>query len=256
MELPFKGQRILITREKNKAAVFAEKIRSLGGEPIQIPLLTIACKDTKDTFYYLKGVKDYSWIFFTSANGVDCFFRLAEHYHIGLNWIRNVKIAVVGKKTANALAKWINDEVDFIPTCFNADTMATEFLQAYPLADNLLLIRGNRSRDVLPKCFTKANKTFASLEVYETHINRHMEPLLKTAIGNSIIDYITFTSPSTVEAFAEMTPIRNKAPCVCIGTTTEQRARELGFCPVLTSSEFTIDGMIQCMLKDLKQKGR
>ena len=80
------------------------------------------------------------------------FFSLLKQYHIGLNWIGNVKIAVVGHKTENALAKWINYEADFIPTVYDADTMAAEFLQEYPIADNLLL----SSRKSFTRCITES----------------------------------------------------------------------------------------------------
>ncbi|WP_077299263.1 uroporphyrinogen-III synthase [Virgibacillus pantothenticus] len=250
MCLPLLGKRILITREQRKAAKFAQKIKGLGGDPVEIPLIYITCKRPPN-HDVIQQLMQYQWIFFTSGNGVDCFFQLLKHECIPLEHLAKLNIAVVGGKTETKLMELTGRLADFIPSSFDADTMADEFLTQYPDANQFLLVRGNLSRDVLPDRFEKRKKTYTNLEVYETHENEQMQLRLQTTLAKTVIDYITFTSPSTVEAFAHMTTARKVAPCICIGTTTEQRAKELGFSPILTAKEFTVDGMIECIKQDV-----
>ncbi|CDQ39422.1 MULTISPECIES: uroporphyrinogen-III synthase [Virgibacillus] len=255
MSFPLQNKRILITREKKKTAAFSEKIKQLGGVPIEIPLLRIECSKTKENHLDFKRLDTFDWILFTSSNGVDCFFQLANYYQVNQDILHTKNIAVVGRKTEETLILY-GRKADFIPSTYNAATMAEEFLTSYPDATSILLVRGNRSRDVLPNRLKAAEKAFTAMEVYETHANYSMKNKLREQLLNSQIDYITFTSPSTVESFVEMTTMDVAATCVCIGSTTKQRAKELGFSSILMPSEYTIDGMIARIQEDIIRKGK
>src|SRR5699024_7856966 len=84
---------------------------------------------------------DFNWIFFTSANGVDCFLNQLEYTH----FLETINIAVFEHKTENALKKY-GVTADFTPTVYNAVAMSEEFLKKHPFANHILLIRGNLSR--------------------------------------------------------------------------------------------------------------
>lgn len=249
------NKRILITREKKQSQIFSEKILRSGGIPIEVPLLKISCKD-KDKIknnYIFNELGRYQWIFFTSANGVDCFFKLINTDIF--NVLASSKIAVVGHKTELALKKH-GFHADFIPTTYNAEVMASEFLAKHPTNRPLLLVRGNRSRTVLPFQFSNYGLTFDLVEVYETSYNLDIKKTLNKYMIEDEIDFITFTSPSTVDAFMKMTAERSfhDKVCVCIGTTTEKRAQEYGFKTTIVPDQFTIEGMIDCMSDHLVMK--
>src|SRR5699024_9561022 len=123
MMISLQNKKILITREKHAAEKFAELITAFEGVPIQTPLLQINC------------------IFITSKNGVDCFFQQ------GIS-IANCRIAAVGPKTTQAIEAY-GYHVEFIPTVYNAETMAQEFLEIYEDSGAVLFVRGNLSRGVL-----------------------------------------------------------------------------------------------------------
>src|SRR5699024_9770084 len=141
-------------------------------------------------------------------------------------------------------------EADFIPSTYNAETMAKEFMSMYPPDQSIMLVRGKRSRPVLVDAFTEEGRMFTSLEVYETTTNYNIKEKFNYVITNESIDFITFTSPSTVEAFVTLVSEsfdRRKDVIVCIGTTTEKRALELGFSTILVPDVFTIEGMLEKM---------
>lgn len=255
MSTSLHGKAVLITREKHQAKEFTEKVLQHGGNPIEVPLLNVSCKDYEANREIFHTLHSYQWLFFTSANGVKCFFQLAKKYQIDTDILKKKQFAVVGHKTGNVLKRF-GFTADFIPSTYNADVMASEFLKNSRKIGPVLLVRGNRSRDVLPIEFMMHGLSFHSLEVYETTYNFKMADRLNEVLSKEQFDFITFTSPSTVEAFTEMAVKSEKRVCVCIGTTTEIRARELGFTAIITPKEFTIDGMILCMSDYIALKGR
>lgn len=257
MSVTLRKKKILITRERNQAKKFAKKVLQFGGVPIEVPLLKIACKDSQADSYPFQHLHHYKWIFFTSSNGVDCFFKRANLHHCERKVSAECKLAAVGHKTAQALEGY-GYHASFIPTTYNADVMASEFLSRFKRDETpILLVRGNRSRDVLPEVFTKQNISFDSIVVYETLYNFQVTDELNRVLNQEDPDFITFTSPSTVEAFFKMDEgvTTSDAVHACIGTTTEKRAEELGFTNIIAPTQFTIDGMLEEISKYIAKKG-
>lgn len=254
MSAALHGKKVLITREIKQAREFSEKVLRAGGKPVEVPLLKISCTENDNTRKLLNGKKRYNWIFFTSSNGVDCFFKK----NAGENIITpETRLAAVGHKTAGKLEKY-GYKVDFIPSIYHAEAMTNEFPEQNRLDENrILLVQGNKSRDVLPKWLTEQGVPFDTAVVYESLFNYDSKANLTQVLTQENPDFITFTSPSTVDAFLEMNEEMIQSGCihVCIGTTTCDHARELGFERILTPDEFTIDGMIQCMSDYLAVKG-
>jgi len=242
MSVPLLNKKILITREQHQAESFAELIEQQGGIPIIVPLIEIACLDSKE-----KSLpwNEYEWIFFTSVNGVRCFMKQIDEK----DKVRHCRIAAVGRKTASAVEQY-GLSVNFTPKTYNAETMVTEFTDRYPDSDNILLVRGNLSLNVLPEAFKRRNVLFDSVIVYETKPNVSIKNKLISTIENNGIDIITFTSPSTVNTFVSLledTTLINEVrhvPIVSIGTTTEQAAIHHQFKTLITPSIFTIEAMI------------
>ncbi|GAA0601358.1 uroporphyrinogen-III synthase [Virgibacillus siamensis] len=253
MSAALHGKKILITREKKQAREFSEKVLQAGGIPVEVPLLKISCMENDSTRQLLDGVTTYNWIFFTSANGVDCFFK-----RDGWKTIKDeTRIAAVGNKTAGKLEDY-GYRVDFIPTTYNAESMTNEFLEQDSLNDSrMLLVQGTKSRDILPKWLTEQGIRFDTVVVYESLFEYGSKQHLSRALAGDSMDFITFTSPSTVDAFLEMNEgrVQKGSVYVCIGTTTSDHAKESGFENILRPDEFTIDGMVQCMSDYIAVKG-
>lgn len=251
------NRKILITREHNQAKVFSKQVLQYGGEPVEVPLLRISCKDRAEDEQCFQSLPEYKWIFFTSANGVNCFFQLIKKHRVSLAMLKHKNIAVVGHKTETALRNH-GFTAAFMPSIYNAEHMASEFLAHFAVDGPFLLVRGNRSRDVLPEQFSQMGINFDAVEVYETTYNLQATPDLNEALTKEKFDFITFTSPSTVDAFMKMKSRAisiEGAIYVCIGTTTEQRAKEAGLNHLLTPEQFTIEGMLDIMQDYVVKEG-
>lgn len=256
MAIHLRGKSILVTREEKQAQDFAKKIEQFGGVAFIAPLLKVNCVVSENTLTTFENLPQYEWLFFTSANGVHCFFE---------NWKRNLgagrltyqKIAVVGTKT-NEVLRGYGYQATFVPSTYNAKTMAREFLSEYHPKQPVLLVRGKLASSILPEVFTKAAIDYDCLTVYETSVNDESKELLIESLNYSHLDYITFTSPSTVDAFFSL--IKNvdwieEKTIVCIGTTTATRAKEKGLSNILVPEHFTIEGMIAKISDHISKKG-
>lgn len=247
-------RKILVSRSKLQAHPFSQSIIAHGGIPIEVPLLNIKCRSQEKTIN-LNNLAKYSWIFFTSVNGVRCFFKQYELLGMTREDLQGINFAVVGQKTQEALNSY-GYPVDFLPSIYNAQTMADTFATSYPEADNILIVQGSRSRPVLHQRLQEYHRSVQRLTVYETVTHNESKQLLNETIRDQI-DFITFTSPSTVDAFTQLLeePIPRNVVYVCIGTTTEKRAHEKGIYHTLTPERFTTEDMISCMIKYIKEEG-
>src|SRR5690625_5451179 len=102
MENRLKNKKILITRERSQAVKFAEQIEHNKGVPIIAPLLKIDTYYDEENDTLLNSINEFDWIFFTSINGVNHFFKQLKEQQL----IKKCNIAVVGHKTEEALNKF------------------------------------------------------------------------------------------------------------------------------------------------------
>lgn len=253
MEASLHGKRILVTREEKQGKQFAAKIRDYGGDPVEVPLLEISCKDAGENHVLFQQLADYRWIFFTSTNGVRCFFQLASKYNADIHALQSVNIAAVGQKTGEVL-KEHGLYPAFIPTVYNAEVMAKEFFKVYHDISRVLIVRGSKSLDILPAALDSRSIDYDTVNVYDTAPRMDRSALLNEVLKSGRIDFITFTSPSSVETFHVLAEADTNVPVVCIGTTTEKKAKQLGFDSILVAETFTVDGMIHRMAKYISEK--
>src|SRR5690625_1370159 len=144
---------ILVTRAEHQAEEFADQIKQHGGKPYIVPLLKISCHIDRNHLEILEDIEQYEWIFFTSANGVHCFFQIWKN-KFGMRELSHHKFAVVGRKTNEVLQEY-GYEASFIPSIYNADTMATEFLEEIKPKRPIIHFSETRARQVLPYATNK-----------------------------------------------------------------------------------------------------
>lgn len=255
MSFPLKNKKILVTREKSQIKPFSDLLLERKAKPFEIPLLKIDCLNVKEKLAQLNFQK-IEWIFFTSAHGVNCFFSQIIDHSI----LANCNIATVGHKTELALKKY-QFKADFIPSTYNATVMSKEFLEKYPHANNILLVRGNISRKELIEVFSEKQINFETITVYETKFHDEIQETFIQTLNQHRFDFLTFTSPSTVQAFYSFVKEEENVdeflqiPTVCIGTTTEKYAKELGFQHTFIPETFTIESMVDKMEEIVHMEG-
>jgi uroporphyrinogen III methyltransferase/synthase len=242
-------KRILVTRPSAQADDFAKKLRATGFEPIFFPVIQIrSIKNNIGLERALSKLGCYDWIVFTSANAVEVLF---EHYSpLLLEDGLGVKFAAIGPKTSEALqARGITP--DFVPDEYVAESILPGLGDVR--GKWVLLPRAEIARKALPEAIAEAGGIPHEIAVYETlPVQPDLEALAALKSG---VDWITFTSPSTVQNFVEivrqqkMDPLQlaGKPKIACIGPITERAARDEGFEVSVVAEKYTTDGLISAL---------
>ncbi|MBB5324592.1 uroporphyrinogen-III synthase [Anoxybacillus tepidamans] len=245
--LPLSGKTVLVTRGKEQAKEFSDKLKQAGAHPIEIPLISVsAVTETEKIDECICRLSLYDWIIFTSVNGVRFFFPFVG------DQAKLPTIAVVGKKTALALEKrGIRPAV--VPDEFVAEGLAEAMKSLVKPNDRVLLVKGNLARPTLKEALVQLGADVTDLVVYETKMNESGKEQLLDLLKKQALDVVTFTSSSTVESFMNMLDgiewRRLLAHCViaCIGPITKQTAEQFGLRVHICPEQYTIDDMIKAM---------
>lgn len=243
-------KRILVTRPRAQADSFGDGLRTAGFEPIFFPVIEISpIEDNSALERALDQLKCYEWVVFTSVNAVDVVFDKFSH---SLKRSRaGLRFAAIGPKTANALkARGVTP--DFVPEEYVAEAI----LPGLGDLKNkwVLLPRAEIARKALPEAIVKAGGTAHEISVYKTLPTRP-DPSGLTALKSGV-DWITFTSPSTVQNFIEIVrrqkldpfQLAGKPRIACIGPVTESVAKEEGFHVDLVAEKYTTEGLVRALL--------
>jgi uroporphyrinogen-III synthase len=244
------GKRILVTRAKKQAGAFSDKIRQMGGIPIELPLILI--QPTEDESSVLKVLRNhYSWIVFTSTNGVDCFFQIYDRYFINRSdKLSKMKIAAVGKKTYAELVKR-GLTVELIPEQFTAQALIDTLQSQLIPGDHVLLARGNLAANDLPEQLQALGAIVTDTIVYRTVLNQQRKEELYSLIRHRKIDIITFTSSSTAISFAKLLDGTDwikyigQITVACIGPVTANTVKQLNMKVDIIPEEYSIDGLLE-----------
>ena len=253
--MPLTNLRILITRTRNQASALASELEVRGAHPILVPTIEIAPPNSFCALdAALAAIRSYDWLIFTSANAVEAFHRRAQFHHLTAIPRR---IAVIGPATARAVEA-IGLQVDLMPPRYIAESLAETLLPHAKTQDgnpaNILLVRAEQARDILPESLIAAGANLTIADAYRNQVPPEAIPVLKDLFASpeSYPEAITFTSASTatnlfnlLEA-AEIT-LPPSMVLASIGPITSQTLRELGHNPGVEAAEPTIPSLIAAL---------
>ena len=255
---PLFGKRVLVTRAREQASEFAQKLRLLGAEPIEFPMLTLV--PPTDNYAALDeaiaGLGRFDWMVFSSANGVRYTFDRLEKAGRDSRALFGVKIAGVGPATSDALrARGI--VADFVPGEFVGEALASQFPES--LTDKyVVLCRAENGRDVLPNSLRDAGAQVTDAPAYQTVLSNDGADEIKEQLARGEIDIITFASSNTVRNFVQAVGGAENVPAstvlAAIGPVTAETCRELLRAPDCTATEYTLNGLIAVLSETMTRK--
>ncbi|HWQ76772.1 MAG TPA: uroporphyrinogen-III C-methyltransferase [Syntrophomonas sp.] len=253
---PLWGKRILVTRSRAQASGLVKKIRGLGGEAIEFPTIEIEAEKNPEQLYQaFDRIENYNWIIFTSVNAVDIFFREFKGRSRDIRCLADIKLGAIGPATAARLQN-LGLLAELIPDEFVAEGIIEKVKVMMTPGEKVLLPRARGARDVLPAALEKLGAAVEEIYLYQAVPPRTNAVDIEEILAQGL-DYITFTSSSTVTNFVEILGERQaaavcgNAKTVCIGPITAGTAREKGLKVDITAGEYTIDGLLQGILTDL-----
>ncbi len=252
---PLFGKRILVTRTREQAGRFGELLEAQGAEVIEVPLIEIAPPTSWEPLdHAIKHLEIYRWVIFTSANGVDAFFRRLRELRQDARRLGSAQICAIGSATADALERYAVI-ADLVPAEFRAEGIV-EALKPYDLTGaKILLPRAEVARDLLPKDLEQRGTTVDVVPVYRTVQSSIAGDILKPLLRDRKIDLVTFTSSSTVTNFVEALAQEDlKVLCegvrvACIGPITQETAERYGLPIDVVPARYTIPSLVDAIVQ-------
>lgn len=234
------GRKILVTRARAQASKLSRALKNLGAAVIECPTIKITAPS--DNFLAIdaaiKHLRDFDWIIFTSANGVEKFFERLRVYGLDARILN--KVAAIGSATAQKLSNF-GIIADVVPENFVAESLAAS-LKDFVAGKKVLLARAEVAREILPDALKTFGAEVTIAPVYKTI------PEIPAQIDFESVDLITFTSSSTVENFVAAYGVP-KIPVAAIGPITARTLENFGVKPAVVAEEFTISGLVEAIGK-------
>ena len=266
LQLPLNGKTILVTRASGQSTEFKKLLNASGASVIEMPALEIAPPSSWEALdNAIANLSDFHWLILTSVNCVDYFFERLITRGKDIRALSNIKIAVVGEKTARSLKKRCL-QADFIPPNFIADSLIEHFPEE--LTDKQILFPRVESggREVLVKALSARGAQVLEVAAYQSCCPQDVPPSAELALQSGAVDVITFASSKTVTFFYELaekifaentedTQSSLLSHClegVCIasiGPQTSKTCHSLIGRVDVEAKEHTLDGLHQALLE-------
>jgi len=253
---PLAGRRVLVTRALHQAGKLSEGLRSLGAEPVEVPVLEIRPPLSYATLDAALGrLELYDWLILTSANAVRAITERASALGIYIEQPHSLEIAAVGQATATA-AHRAGLRVAFVPEDYVAEELVAGLLEGVGLSAvglRVLLVRAAVARDVIPDALREAGAGVDVVEAYRNVVPDAAPEQLRAALEKGI-NAATFTSSSSATHLAEAAREAGVAwpfvgvTAVSIGPITSETLRELGWQPAVEANPSDIPGLIQAVV--------
>lgn len=251
---PLHGKRILITRATTQNSSMVEKIRNLGGVPVVAPMIAIEkLHPEKEIKRVMEGLKHYQYLIFTSMNGIERFFEEIDNHGLDTRALAGIKIVCVGRPTEKHLQKY-GIKADLVPDRFVAEGILELLKPHLNETDRILVPRARGARPLL------VDELQETCHVDELHLYESSVVEVDWADVEShykSIDYVTFTSASTVRNFVKQTQglnLFNQAKYMSIGPITSKEMAKFDLTVHSEAEPHTIDGLIERILATLEEE--
>ncbi len=249
------GKKFLNTRTRAQASKLTRQLENLGAEVIEFPTIKITAPS--DNYRSLddaiKNLRSYDWLIFTSTNGVEKFFeRLNKNFKLDARALATAKVAAIGSATAECLENF-GIIADVVPKDFRAEGLIDAFKKLIPvpcsLIPKILIVRAEVARDILPDALKNFGAEVTVAPAYKTESAVENIAEIKSLLDAGQIDFVTFTSSSTVKNFVAAlgTEIFAQFKTAAIGPITAQTLKDFGVTADIVAEEFTIAGLVDAI---------
>ena len=277
------GEKILITRAEHQVTDFKNKLEAAGAVPVVIPVIDFKEPESWDDLdKAIEDIKRFDWIIFASTNAVNCFIERYKAKNHDIQRLAEIKLGAIGSKTAEELNKH-GLKSSYQPSKF----VAEEFVHQFPDRNNLkglkvLWPRTNIGRTLIYDEFTARGASVTMATAYRTELPDNYEAIsveLFNLCNQREVDLIAVASSQTVRNLATLLKFGTVAyaktqgfivspdskaldssikslmeniAIASIGPVTSKTARSYLGRVDTESSEHTIDGLIDAIVKYFK----
>ena len=265
---PLSGVRVGVTGTEGFAAGLCAALQEQGAETVGLNFLeTVSAKQP------LPELSGFSWLVFTSPNGVRIFLEKMKRERRDLRTLTGKRIAVIGPGTGEALAE--NGLIcDLMPEIHDGGHLGAALAETMGPDERALLLRSELAGPALTRALDAAERKYRDFPLYELREIPGQREKAFRRLREAPPDYLLFGSASGVRSFAEglirssaRTILPDATECIalprvgCIGPQCraaweEEKGR---LKPLLTdlpqaftAETFNIDGLVRAVEADWK----
>ncbi|HVI40746.1 MAG TPA: uroporphyrinogen-III synthase, partial [Anaerovoracaceae bacterium] len=250
---PLGKLKIMVTRPKDRSSGLTLKLQEYGAEVVEVPTIETDMILNNDTLNEaLENMEEYQWVAFTSPFGVKVFFQKLVELKIDIRKLAGLKFAAIGSATRKAIEEK-GILVDLVPETYDGkalgEALARRILEEEGVTEErqiVLIPRAKIGSEDVVKPLEEAGLLYEDLPVYDTV---DAAPAGEFVSYDESVDYVAFTSASTVRGFVKMAKDIDytKVKALCIGEQTAREARKYGM-QTFIAEEASIDSMVDCLL--------
>jgi uroporphyrinogen III methyltransferase/synthase len=248
--LPLFGEKIILTRAKEKNTFLEQNLKALGAHPHVFSSIRIS--PIEENISLATGtVKAYTYLVFSSKEAVTLFFEGLYRAGKDARALAHLKIVAIGEPTKNLLQAY-GVIADIVPQNYVGEGLVEALEKVVTKEDKLLFPRSKQARtktvDELKKlCSVDEISIYDTLE--EKIQQEKLLDLLSEGVGG-----ITFTSASTVHHFMSRLEEdeRHKLSRVklfSIGPMTSAAIKEYGLVATCEAKEHTLEGLLAAIVE-------
>ena len=246
--LPLFGERVVVTRAQSQAGELSDRLRQLGAEAIEIPMIEIApLQDYSVLDACIDRLETYDWVIFTSVNAVEFFLRRLEARDRDWRSVRG-RICAIGAATMRALQP-IRPEL--VPEEAHSEGVAAVFRGFEMRSARVLLPRASAAREVIPLALTDMGATVDVADAYANVVPEGSAARIRAL--RSKPTWITFTSGSTVKNWLALAGPESLegVRIASIGPATTDVIRKHGLQVNAEATTPSLEGLIReiCLLR-------
>lgn len=250
--LPLAGKCVLVTRSRKQASELTRRLAEYGADVIEAPTVEITPpRNWDEVDSSLREVKKFDWLVLTSPNGAQAVLHRLASLKLDARALADVRIAALGDATAAALQAG-GIRADFVPREFTTDALGAELILQGLAGKRVLLARSDIAPQQLAHTLSSAGANVTAVTAYRTRKPPSLPKTALDALQAGRVDWLTFTSSSTVENFLPLTGekiLRGfSGNIAAIGPITAQTLRTFGAEPTVTAHPHTIDALVQAMV--------
>jgi uroporphyrinogen III methyltransferase / synthase len=261
---PLAGRCVLITRAKSQAGALAERVEALGGRVWAFPVITVADPESWAPLdEAIRGIGMYQWLVITSPNGAEKFAgRLGAVVPAGAGAqdprLAHLKVVAVGPATARALAAH-GIRTDLLPAEARGAALPAAMAPHLAPGARVLMARANLADPGPAEALRALGARVDDVVAYRTLAEGGDVEALQGALRRREIDYVTFTSSSTVGNLVErlggaewLAGVR----VAVMGPETRKAAEAAGLTVHLMAEQVSLEGLANAIVMDVQQLQR
>ena len=247
------NRKIVVTRPPHQAEELETLLEEHGAEPLLYPCIDIALPEEmallEEALQDLVG-GSYDWLLLTSANTARIIADQLSTLKLSL---RDVHIAVIGPKTAEAVEELLGMEVDLAAQNYTAEGLARALQPVAGL--RFLLPQSEIARPVLANALRDLGADVTTIVAYRTVLGQGGDDI-PGMLARGELDAITFSSSSTVRNFVARleneggSTSQLEGVCLAaIGPITAATMDSLNLEVTVTPQEYTMESLVDALGK-------